>query len=106
MAKNGLITDYDDAGFPSTAASTTAITAAGTTVLKAGPGRVVMVAVTASAAGVVTIYDNASAGSGTVLFATPASPTVGTVYSVNLPAANGITVVAASTPSSVTIGWS
>jgi hypothetical protein len=106
MAKNGLATDYDDAGFPATAASTTPITAASTTVLKAGPGRLIKVVVTASAAGVVTVYDNATTNSGTVLFATPASPAVGTIYTIDLPAVNGLTVVAASTPSSVTIGWS
>jgi hypothetical protein len=106
MAKQGIVTDYDDAGFPATAAFTTPITAAGTTTLKAGPGRLMTVIVTASAAGVVTVYDNATTNTGTVLFATPASPAVGTVYNVNLPAVFGITVVAASTPSSVTIGYS
>lgn len=104
MAKNSIVTPYDDAGFPAMAATTATVSAAGTVTVKAGAGRLLKAVVTASAAGIVTIYDN-TAGSGTVLLTIPASPTVGTVYDVNLPAVNGITVVAAATPSSVTIGY-
>lgn len=105
MAKNSIVTPYDDAGFPSMAVSNAVVSAAGTQTIKQSAGRLMKVVVTASAAGTVTIYDNASAGSGTILLAIPASPTVGTVYDVNLPAVNGITAVAAATPSSVTIGY-
>lgn len=105
MAKNGIVTQYDDAGFPANAASTTPITAAGTVTVKSAPGRLLKVVVTASATGTLTFYDNSSTGSGTILLVVPASPTVGTVYDVNLPAVNGVTVVAAATPSSVVVGY-
>lgn len=105
MANNGIVTDYDDNGFAQLATLTKPISAAGTFVVKGAPGRLLKVVVTTSAAGVITIYDNASAGAGTVLLAIPTTPGPGTVYDVNLPAANGITVVAAATPSSVTIGY-
>jgi hypothetical protein len=104
MANNQIVTAYDDAGYPATATRTSAVTAAGTFTVKQSPGRVVKVVVTTSASGAVTIYDNASAGSGTVLWASGASPALG-VSDVNLPAVNGITVVAAATPSNVTIGY-
>jgi hypothetical protein len=103
MAKNQLATEYDDAGFPASATFTYPISAAGTFTVKAGPGRLVKVSVTASSTGAVTIYDNASAGSGTILWS-GTSPVVG-VYDVNLPAVNGITVVAAASPSTVTLGY-
>ena len=106
MAKQQIVTDYDDAGFPQTAAFTYAITAAGTYTVKAGPGRLVMISVTASSTGILTFYDNASAGSGLVMFVVPASATAGTIYNLSLPAFNGITVVAATSTSSVTIGYS
>lgn len=105
MANNMIVTDYDDAGIAATAAKTYPVSAAGTFVVKAAPGRLLKVVVTTSAAGVVTIYDNAlGQASGTVLLAIPTTPGA-VIYDVNLPAANGITVVAAATPSSVTIGY-
>jgi hypothetical protein len=106
MAQNGIVTTYDDAGFPTASLFSGSISAAGTVVLKGGPGRLVMVTVTASSTGAITFYDNATAGSGLVLLAVPASAAVGTVYSVNLPAKNGITYTAAASPSTVTVGWS
>ena len=106
MAKQQIATMYDDEGFPAQAAFTAAITAAGTTAVKASAGRFVIATVTASSTGILTFYDNASAASGTVLLVIPASPTAGTIYSVNLPFVNGLTVVAAASTSSVTIGYS
>jgi len=89
MAKNAIITDYDDAGFPQLASSTASLTATGT--VKNGPGRLLKIVVTtALSAAAITVYDNASAASGTILFVIPASATAGSVYDVNLPAVNGI----------------
>ncbi|WP_134667851.1 hypothetical protein [Amycolatopsis sp. CFH S0078] len=106
MATNPVVTSVDDIGFSLCGARTLAITAAGTVVVKAAPGRLCRVIVTASAAGQVTFYDNASTGSGTVLAATAATPAVGTVYEFQAPAVNGITAVAGATPASVTVVWS
>ena len=109
MAKNQIVTDYDDAGFPAVAAHTaqyayTAIPVA----VKAGAGRLLKVVVTtATAGGAITIYDNASTNSGTILLAVPAAAAAGTVYDVNLPAANGIYAYqSAASAGVITIGYS
>lgn len=44
MAKNGIVTDYDDAGYPQASAFTAALTATG--VVKGGPGRLLKIIVT------------------------------------------------------------
>ena len=80
--------------------------AAGTVTVKASPGRVCSIIVTATGTGLIVIYDNASAASGTILLALPASPPLGTIYTVNLPALNGITVSAPASSPAVTIGYS
>lgn len=103
MAKNQIITDYDDAGFPQVAASTISLTATGP--VKAAAGRLHKISVTtALSAAAVTVYDNASAASGTVLFIIPASAAQGSVYDVNLPAVNGIFASFAGT-GTVTFGY-
>lgn len=106
MAKNQIVTQYDDAGYPAQAAGTTPVTLGGVQTIKAGAGRlmkVVVTTVTASAA--TTIYDNASAGSGTPLLVIPAAAAAGTVYDVNLPAVNGITVSSSGATGNITVGY-
>ena len=79
----------DTYGFPLSAASTASVSATGA--VKAAPGRLVSVLVTtALSAAAVTIYDNASAASGTVLCVIPLSSAIGTRIVVDLPAFNGI----------------
>lgn len=103
MAKNQLATPYDDAGFPALAAFTTSVTATG--VVKPGAGRLLKIVVTtAMSAAATTIYDNASAASGTILFVVPASAAVGNVYTIDLPAVNGIFASFAGT-GTITIGY-
>jgi hypothetical protein len=94
MAKNAIVTDYDDAGYPQVAADTVSLAySAMPAVVKAAPGRLHKVIVTtATASGAITIYDNASTNSGTILLVIPAAATAGTIYDVQLPAANGIYV--------------
>jgi hypothetical protein len=88
----------------------------GTTVVKAGPGangtgmlcRVVIT--TAGTTGNCTIYDNASAGSGTILAVIPgttanASAVVGYVFDIRMPALNGITAVGASNSPGFTVSY-
>jgi len=43
--------------------------------------------------GTLTVYDNPSAASGTILFVSPAAPTSGTVYALDMPARTGMYLV-------------
>jgi hypothetical protein len=103
MAKQGIVVPYDDAGFPSIANATASLTATGA--VKASAGRLLKVIITTTmSAAATTIYDNASAASGTILFVIPASATAGTIYDVNLPALAGIYASFAGT-GTVTFGF-
>jgi len=101
MAKNQILTQYDDAGFPIPPASAVNWTAAASgTVVKAGAGRLVKVVILTAFAGtttVVTLYDNASGvASGTPLFAIAVASAVnlgGQVFNLDLPVVNGISIV-------------
>ena len=107
MAKQGIVTPYDDAGFPAAAASTAVVPASGgVQTVKAGAGRLLKVIVTvATTTTACTVYDNASAASGLVLAVIPAATAAGTVYDINLPVSNGITVNGAAAAGSLTIGY-
>jgi hypothetical protein len=106
MAKNGITTTYDDAGFPSSVAFTAPITIGTTQTVKNNAGRLIRVVVTTVTATAVTnIWDNASAASGTLLLVIPIAAPVGTIYSIDLPAVNGITVSGAGT-GAITVGYS
>jgi hypothetical protein len=87
---------------------TTVAIAAGTsadTVVKATPGRLCKVLVTTTGTNPMSIWDNASGHTGTVIGAFAASPTVGTVASFDMPAANGITVQGNAANPAVTISF-
>jgi hypothetical protein len=73
--------------------TTTAVASAVTSVqvIKSVSGRLCKVLVTASNTSSVTFYDNSATTTGTIIGLVPASAALGTVYSFNLPAANGIT---------------
>lgn len=60
--------------------------------VKASAGRLCKVIVITSGTAAVSIYDNASAASGNVLFTVPASAAVGSVYALDIPATAGIYV--------------
>jgi len=84
-----------------TSGGTTAVSVASATpgAVKASAGRLCRVIITTLGTGSQVFYDNASAASGTILFATAASAPVGTIYDIQAPAANGIYAAgAASTP--------
>jgi hypothetical protein len=107
MAKNGITTSYDDAGFPAQAAFTTAVTLGGTVVVKPSAGRILRVVVTTvTASATCTVYDNASTNSGTALLVIPTAAAVGTIYNLDLPAVNGITVYSSGATGAITVGWS
>jgi hypothetical protein len=107
MANNGIVTQYDDAGFAVNANRNFPVTLGALQVVKAAPGRIYKVSVTTiTAAAIVTIYDNASLASGTPLLVIPIGATAGTVYDVQLPAALGITVQSTGATGNVTVGYS
>lgn len=68
-----------------------------------GPGVLVGVLVTVSKAAAVTIYDNASAASGTVIASIAASAAAGTYLKLDIPFENGITFQAAATYPGLTL---
>ena len=100
---------YDDAGNSVKAELAAAIAAsAGTTIVKAAPGRLVNVVITTAGTSSdnATIYDNASAGSGKILAVIPGGTTLtGAQVVIDLPAANGITVVNVASGPAFTIGY-
>ncbi len=87
----------------------TVAVAAGTaadTVVKAAPGRLCRILVTATGTNPLQVFDSATVGSGTVIGCLPASPVVGTTYTFNFPATAGITVKGSATNPGVTISYS
>jgi hypothetical protein len=94
----------DAYGYPVSPAFNTSVSATGA--VKASPGRLASVLVTTGlSAAAITIYDNPSAASGTVLAVIPASSAIGFRVVVDLPALNGIYVSFAGT-GAVAIGYS
>lgn len=76
------------------------------TVVKASAGRLCKVLLTtANGAAAISIYDNASTHSGTVIGYIPASAAAGTLVDFQMPAAAGITVGGAATNPAMTISY-
>lgn len=71
----------------------------------AAPGRLCQISILSSGSAATIIYDNASAASGNKLYTVKASPTVGDVINVNLPAANGIYVAGATNTSELRVTY-
>lgn len=92
-----------------TTAVTAAQIAAGPVVIKGAPGRLcqVLVTTTLTSAQSITFYDNASAGSGTIVGLTAAAATASTIYVFNSPCANGITIGqnASLAAGAITVSW-
>jgi hypothetical protein len=92
---------------------TTAITASqiasGVVVIKAAPGRLVRVLVTTltTAAQAITIFDNATAGSGTVVGIIAGATAAGTIIVFQMPVTNGITIGsnASLLAGALTVSW-
>jgi hypothetical protein len=76
-----------------------------TTVIKASPGRLATLLVTTLGTGTFQCFDNASTGSGTIIGDFGASAAVGSVQTLNMPAANGITCVSAVSGPVVTVAY-
>ena len=113
MAQNGIVTRYDDRGFPGVAAFTKPLTFAGG-VVKAGAGRLLRVVVTTAfvgAGGQLAFYDSLTAvASATPLLTIPvAAGLVGAIFLVDLPARAGIAAVNTGgtlSAGAVTVGYS
>lgn len=91
----------------------TAVTASqianGAVVIKGAAGRLcrVLVTTTTTSAQAITFYDNASAGSGTVVGLIPGATTAGTVVDFEMPCTNGIVIGqnASLAAGGITISW-
>src|SRR6185312_16141529 len=87
--------------------STVAI-AAGTvadTPVKAAPGRLCQVLVTAVGTNPMAIWDNAAGHTGTIIGLIPASAAAGSIYNIQMPASAGITVQGNAANPAVTISY-
>jgi hypothetical protein len=91
-----------------TTVAATAI-AAGVVVIKAAPGRLCKILVTTAttASQAITIYDNATAGSGTIVAVIPGSSVAGLVVEFQMPCNNGISIAqnASLAAGAITISW-
>ena len=74
-------------------------------VIKASAGYLKCFVVTTTATAAMTFYDNASAASGTVLYATSSTIAAGTIIVLDMPFVNGLTVSQASGSAAVTIAY-
>jgi hypothetical protein len=85
----------------------TVASGSGNTVVKGSAGRLCRVLVTTAGTGSgnVLIYDNASTNSGTVIGVVPATVAIGTYYSLDLPAANGIVVANVANGPALTVSY-
>lgn len=64
--------------------------------VKARAGRLAKLVITAAITGSITIYDNPSAASGTILYVSAATPAVGSIIVLDIPAKTGIYLVPGS----------
>lgn len=78
---------------------TTAVT------IKASAGYLKSFVVTTTATAALTIYDNASAASGTALYTTASNIAAGTIVVLDMPFANGLTVSQASGTMAATFSY-
>lgn len=74
-------------------------------VVKAGAGYLKTIVVTTTATAAMTFYDNATAASGTILYATTASVAAGTIIVLDMPFTNGLTASQASGSAAVTLAY-
>jgi len=104
MSGSGPVRTLVDAyGYPVSPAFTIPLSATG--VVKASAGRLGSVLVTTVTSAAITIYDNPSAASGTILCVIPASSAAGFRVVVDLPVTTGIYASFAGT-GAVAIGYS
>ena len=81
------------------------VSGAGIVTLKAAPGRLCRIVITVAGTVAFTVFDNASAASGTVLFTSPTATSIGTIFDIQLPAQNGITISNPASSPGFTVTW-
>lgn len=83
-------------------------TTAGNTVVWANPGTLCKLIVTSTGTGsgtFVDVYDNATTNSGSVVIAIPSNAAAGTIYDVQCPVFNGITVAQVTNGPGLTVSY-
>lgn len=106
---SGIVTAVSGTGVNATQATNTTTIAAATvanTVIKAAPGRLFTILVNVAGTAQLSIFDNATTNSGTIIGTVPANAAAGSIFSGAGPAANGITVGGNALNPGVTISWS
>jgi hypothetical protein len=78
---------------------------AGTVTLKAATARLCRILVTAGGTAAVTVFDKATAASGTILFVSPTTTTPGQIFDIQMPAQLGITVSDPASGPGITVTW-
>ena len=99
---------YDKASLSNKGGNKTSFHAAGAggaAAASAAPCRLCRLVVLAAGTAATLIYDNASAASGTLLYSLKASPTVGDIVDLQIPASAGIYVAGAANTSSVLVTY-
>ena len=64
--------------------------------IKARPGRLMKIMVTATVTGSITVYDNPSAASGNIIYISASAPAVGQLLVIDVPARSGMWCVPGS----------
>lgn len=102
VEQGGVVRDQDGRMVMLTAPGTTLAVAAavvGNTVAKASSGVLMRVLITATGSAALTIFDNATTNTGTVIGLVAASAPAGTIVVFQMPAVNGIAIAgSASNP--------
>lgn len=112
MAFSPMFTPVDDRNNPIGGALTRVVPAGeGTTVIKALPGRLCTVIVTAAGTGAAGdagtgFYDSPADDTGTPLFVVPGDAAVGTIFQVGAPALLGLTAVGVALSPAMTVVYS
>lgn len=100
---------FDPAGYSTVATNTTALLATTTnTLIKATPGRLITIQITAGGSTTMQFVDSnqTTNTNGTLLGVALGTAAVGTTYTLNQPAVNGILAVGNAGNPGVTVGWS
>lgn len=84
---------------------TATVAAATAGVASAVPGRLCKLVVNSVGTAVTPIHDHASAASGTVLYTLKASPAIGDIIVIDMPAANGIYIAGGTNTSAITVSY-
>lgn len=102
-----IIASGVDTVYVATGGSTTAAVAAAAaaSAIKASAGRLCKVLVTTAGTAALNFYDNASTNTGTIIGTVTAAAVAGTVFTFDMPAANGIWCASGTNTPAVTVSY-